>query len=193
MPDREDIFSEEKENSRIDSADTIKSSINDDLKENFNVDKDKIKKQLEAAKNVEERVKLFSKLTDAYWLEAFLWLIPAIWDLTPAIISTIYLIAEWIHIWLSRQDSLKILWYQALDLLVWAVPLIWNIADFFFKGNKYSAKVFSDHYEKLKKIAFEKGVSQEEIDNMWKKEQRFVKLMDKYVDYKSKKKKKSKK
>ena len=172
---------------------TIKDKTNANLKENFDIDKEKIKKQLEATKNVEERVKLFSKRTDSYWLEAIAWFIPAIWDLTPAIVSTCYLLTEWIHVWLSWKDCLKILWYQTLDVLVWAVPIIWDIADFFFKWNKYSAKIFSEHLEKLKKAALEKWVSQEEIDNMWKKEARFIKKMNKYTDYKSKKKKKSKK
>jgi len=176
----------------IDSENSIKLNTNTDLKEDFDMDKKKIRKQLEAAKNVEERVKLFSKWTDSYWIEAIAWMIPAIWDLTPAIISSCYLITEWIRVWLSRQDCLKILWYQTLDVLVWAVPIIWDIADFFFKWNKYSAKIFSEHLKKLKKAALEKWISQSEIDNMWKKEARFIRTMDKYVDYKSAKKKKSK-
>ena len=50
----------------IDSKNTIKLGTNADLKENFDMDKEKIRKQLEAAKNVEERVKLFSKWADSY-------------------------------------------------------------------------------------------------------------------------------
>ena len=174
------------------SEETVEESTKNNLTENLNMDKEKIRKQLEATQNVEDRVKLFAKRTDSYWLEAIAWIIPGIWDLTPAIISSCYLITEWIHIWLPRQDCLKILWYQGLDILIWAVPIIWDIADFFFKWNKYSAKIFSEHLEKLKKAALEKGISQEEIDNMWKKEARFIKTMDKYVDYKSKKKAKKK-
>ena len=170
------------QNYPINTEKNIKINTNANLKENLETDKEKIKKQLEATKNVEERIKLFSKRTDSYWLEAIAGLIPAIWDLTPAIISTCYLLTEWIHVWLSWKDCLKILWYQTLDVLVWAVPIIWDIADFFFKWNKYSAKVFSKHLEKLKKAALEKWISQEEIDNMWKKEAKFIKTMDKYVN-----------
>ena len=50
----------------IDSENTIKWDTNADLKEDFDMDKKKIRKQLEAAKNVEERVKLFSKWADSY-------------------------------------------------------------------------------------------------------------------------------
>lgn len=163
-------------------------NTNTDLKENLNIDKEKIRKQLQSAKNVEERVKLFSKRTDSYWLEAIAWMIPGIWDLTPAVVSSCYLLAEWIHIGLPRWDCLKILWYQTADVVLGAIPVIWDIVDFFFKGNKYSAKIFSKHLEKLKKVAIEKWISPEEIENMWKKEERFIKAMNKYTDYRQKKK-----
>ena len=178
-----------KKESPIETEDTIKLNTNENLKDSFNTEKEKIKRQLKATKNVEERVKLFSKRTDTYWLEAIAWFIPAIWDLTPAIVSTCYLIAEWVHVWLSWKDCLKILWFQSIDILVWAIPVVWDIADFFFKWNKYSAKIFSEHFEKLKKAAIKKWISQSEIDSMWKKEARFIKTMDKYANYKSKKKK----
>jgi hypothetical protein len=41
--------------------------------------------------------------------------------------------------------------------------------------------------EKLKKAAIEKWIPQEEIDNIWKKETRFIKTMNRYIDNKSKK------
>lgn len=170
----------------------IKNETNSQLNNSLDMDKGKIIKQLKKAKNVEERVKLFAKWTDSYGLEAIAWFIPAIWDITPAIISTCYLLTEWINVWLSWKDCMKILWCQILDVFVWAVPIIWDIADFFLKWNRYSAKIFSEHLEKLKKAALEKWASQEEINNVWKNEARVIKTMNKYVDYKSKKKKKSK-
>jgi len=164
----------------------IENQTNTNLNENFNIDKEKILEQLKKSQNVEKRIQLFTKRTDKYGLEAIISLIPWIWDLTPAIISSCYLIAEWIHIWLSRQDCLKILWYQTIDFLFGSIPLIWNISDFFFKSNKYSSKIFSKHLEKLKKAALERWISQEEIDNIWKKEEQFIQIMDKYITNKSK-------
>ena len=160
-------------------------NTNEKIGENFDIDKEKIRKQLEAAKNVEERVKLFAKRTDSFWLEAIVSMLPVVWDLTPSIVSTCYLLIEWIRVWLSRKDCLKILWYQAADVLVWAVPIIWDIADFFFKGNKYSSKVFSKHLEKLKKVALEKWISQTEIDKMWNREKRFIDTMNRYENRKA--------
>ena len=174
------------------TEDVIKSNTKAAVAENLDLDKEKIIKQLNSAKNVEQRVKLFSKLTDTFWLEAIMWIIPWVWDVTPALISTCYLLAEWIHIWLPWRRCLQILWYQTADAVIGLIPGIWDVADFFFKWNKYSAKIFSKHLEKLKRAAKEKGISQEEIDNIWKKEERFIKTMDRYVDNESKKKKKVK-
>ncbi len=55
-----------KKESPIETEDTIKLNTNENLKDSFNMEKEKIKRQLEATKNVEERVKLFSKRTDTY-------------------------------------------------------------------------------------------------------------------------------
>ncbi len=162
----------------INNINRIRSNTSTDLDECLKLDKEEIRKQLKAAANVEKRVKLFSKWMDKYWIDAIAWMIPAIWDLTPAIISTCYLLSEWIHIWLSQQECLKILWYQLSDIFVWSIPFIWVVADFFFKWNKYSAEIFSRHLEKLKKAALEKWISQEEIDNMGKRESRFLSVLN---------------
>lgn len=194
MPEKMEISkdnSETKEGVKELDIQEIKNETNSQLNDSLDMDKEKIIKQLKKAKNVEDRVKLFSKWTDSYGLEAIISLVPEVWDLAPSIVSTCYLLAEWINIWLSRTDCLKILWYQTADILVGAIPGVWDVADFFFKSNKYSAKIFSQHLEKLKKAALEKWVSQEEIDNMWKKEEKFIHAMDKYITYKDKKKKKS--
>ncbi len=169
----------------------VKDETNSQLNDSLNMDKEKIIEQLKRTKNVQKRVELFSKWTDKYGLEAVISLVPWIWDLTPAVVSTCYLLAEWINIWLPRADCLKILWYQSVDFFFGSIPVIWDVADFFFKSNRYSAEVFEKHLEKLKKAALEKWVSQKEIDNLWKNEEKFIKTMDKYITYKDKKKKKS--
>ena len=162
-------------------------NTNAELTENLDMNKEKILKQIEAAKTAEDRVKLFAKRSDTFWLEAVAWIFEWIWDFTPATISTCYLLAEWFRIWLSWHDCLKILWYQTADALIGSIPVIWDITDFFFKSNKYSAEVFSNHLEKLKKTAIEKGISIEEINTICKKETRFIKVMDRYIDYNTKK------
>ena len=138
---------------------------------------------MKKAQTIEQRVTLISKRLDKYGIEAIASFIPAIWDTAMAIITTSYLIIEWYTIWLSLKDCLKILWYQILDAAIWSIPLAWDLVDFLFKSNKYSAKIFSKHLEKLKKAAKEKWISQEQIDNIWKRETKFIKAMDKYTKY----------
>jgi len=191
MDYREDSFIENKEKI-INMHETIYNT-SASLMEDLDMDKEKILKQLESAKNAEERVKLFAKWADTFWLEALVWLFEAIGDFTPAIACTCYLLAEWIHIWLSWKDCLKILWYQTADALIGIVPGIWDIADFFFLSNRYSSKVFSAHLDKLKQAALEKWISQEEIDAICKKEARYINTMDRYVNYRSQHKDKIKK
>ena len=175
------------------SAEEIKSNTNITLMESLDMDKEKILKQLEAAKNAEDRVKLFAKRADLFWIEALIWLFEGIWDFTPAIICTCYLLAEWIHIWLSWKDCLKILWYQTADVLIGMIPWIWDVADFFFRSNRYSSTIFSEHLNKLKQEALERGVPIEEIHAISQKETRFVNTMDRYINYRSKNKDKIKK
>lgn len=150
------------------------------LKENLSLTQQKIIKELAVAKDAEERVKLFAKRTDKYGIDFIAWLVPILWDFTPAIVSTCYLLAEWIQIWLSRKDCLKILWYQTADFFVWSFPLIWDIADIFFKGNKYSSKIFSKHLKKLEAYAKEQWISQDEISRIVKSGDKFKNRMDKY-------------
>jgi len=54
----------------------IKDETNSQLNDSLNIDKEKIIEQLKRTKNVEKRVKLFSKWTDTYGLEAIISLIP---------------------------------------------------------------------------------------------------------------------
>ena len=44
----------------------FKENTEDNLSKNLDMDKEKIRKQLKATKNVEERIKLFSKRMDSY-------------------------------------------------------------------------------------------------------------------------------
>ena len=160
------------------------SHTKEELANSLELDKITLKRKLARAKNVEDRVKLFAKVSDKFWVEALAWLIPIIGDLTPTIVCTCYLLIEGMNIWLSRKDCLRILWYQTADIIVWSVPVIGDIADFFFKSNKYSSKIFSEHVKKLKKAALEKWITQEEIDKIWKTEKKFINAMDKYVETK---------
>ena len=125
-----------------------------------------------------ERVKMFGKIMDDYGVDVIFSLIPALWDVGVSLISSLYLLYEGRKIGLPLKDTLKVLWYQGADILVGIIPALGDVADYFFKANKWSAQIFEKHFEKLKKEALKKGVSQSEIDEVMVNQKTFVKQMN---------------
>ena len=151
-------------------------------------------KKLAAAKNVDEKVKLFAKITDTFGLETIVSMIPWVGDAGMAIASTVFLIHQWRKIWLPWKSIAKIIWYQALDCAIWAIfwwstpiwAVIGTLADYLFKSNKKSSELFAEHVRKLEVAAREKWVSEEEIAQLWKKEKEFLTMANSILDAKSK-------
>ena len=149
-------------------------------------DKEEIMKKLAAAKNIDEKVKVFAKITDTFWLDAIISLIPWVWDAGMAIASTLFLVYQWKRIWLSWKEIWKIIWYQAIDFAIWSIwwTVVWTIVDYFFKSNKYSSKIFEDHVKKLEEAARAKWATDEEIAQLWKKEKEFLRKVETVIDVK---------
>ena len=131
---------------------------------------------------VVKRVKLFGKVMDDYGIDAIVSLIPAFWDAGASILSSLFLLYQGQRLWLSWKDLSKILVYQISDVLVWAIPMVGDVADYFFKANKKSAKLFDKHFEKMKQEALKQGVSQSEINQVVANTSAFSKKMDVYYD-----------
>lgn len=140
-------------------------------------EKAEILKKLVEMKSTVKRVKLFWEIMDEFWVDVVAGLIPWLWDAWSSKAASLYLLAEWKRLWLSTKDSLKILGYQTTDALVWTIPIIWDISDYFFKANKWSAKLFEKHFEKLQKEAINKWISQKEIDDMISNKNKLITLM----------------
>lgn len=143
-----------------------------------------ILKKLTKSRSTKERVKLFWKIMDTYWVDPIISLIPELGDAWISIIATTYLLVEWKNMWLKRKDMLKIVWYQSADILVGAIPLLGDISDIFFKANKRSAKIFEKHFEKLKKEALAKWIDPKEIENIEKQNKQFLAAINKKIDWK---------
>lgn len=146
-------------------------------------------KKLEKAKSTQERVQLFGKVMDVYGVDVIISVLPWLGDAWSSIVSSLYLLAEAQKIWLSGWDSLKILWYETADIVIWVIPVIWDIADYFFKANKRSADIFTKHFEKLKKEAIKKWVASEEIDVLENNNNKFIEIMNKHLEIQQKSKK----
>lgn len=149
-------------------------------------DKEEIMKKLSAAKNIDEKVKVFAKITDTFWLDAIISLIPWVWDAGMAIASTLFLVYQWKRIWLSWKEIWKIIWYQAIDFAIWSIwwTVVWTIVDYFFKSNKFSSKIFEEHVKKLEEAARAKWATDEEIAQLWKKEKEFLRKVETVIDVK---------
>lgn len=141
--------------------------LEEDLEEkNLFKEKEDLLKRIKKWKRIKDKVALFGKIMDDYGADAIVGLIPELWDAGSSIISTMILLYRWQKIWLSSTNMLKIVWYQTTDVLVWAVPVLWDIADYFFKANKRSAEIFDKHFESLKKEAIRKGIDKETIEKI---------------------------
>ncbi len=154
------------------------------IPEKNTLEQKEILKKLTKSKSTKERVKLFWKIMDTYGVDPIISLIPELGDAWVSLIATTYLLVEWKHMWLKRGDMLKIIWYQSADMLVWAIPLLGDISDIFFKANKRSAKIFEKHFEKLKKEALAKWIDPKEIENIEKQNKQFLAAINKKVDWK---------
>jgi hypothetical protein len=162
---------------KIDSNDAI---------ENLDYQQVEIMKKLVQSQSTKQRVKLFWKIMDTYWVDAIVSLIPELGDAWVSLVASSYLLFEWKKMGLKFIDMLKILWYQSADILVWAIPFLWDIADYFFKSNKRSAKIFEKHFENLKKEALKRWISQVDIQKIEDKNKVFLEAISKHLENREK-------
>jgi hypothetical protein len=116
---------------------------------------------------------------DDFWVDVIASVIPWLWDAWSGLVASLYLLAEGQRIGLSTMDSLKILWYQMADAIIWVIPVLWDISDYFFKADKRSSHVFDNYFTKLKQEASRKGITEQEIKNMEQNKSKLIEIMDK--------------
>ena len=134
--------------------------------------------RLEKAKNSQERVRTFAKLTDKYGLDAIVSLIPELGDAGSSVVSGIYLVFEAKKAGLQGSDYLKIIGLQAADFFIGAVPLAGDAADYLFKANKISSKLFAKKVEEIKEEAKNAGIPEEEIARIDQEAGRLPKMVE---------------
>lgn len=140
----------------------LKQQVQTETKEKL--DREKIIHELQSAKNSEDRVKTFATLADTYGLDAILGLVfPEIGDATVSGLAGLYLLFEAAKADLGKWAYVKIASLQAADFFIGAIPIAGDIADYFFKANKWSAKLFEERTQALVKQARQEGVPEEEI------------------------------
>lgn len=137
--------------------------------------------KLRAAKNSEERVKLFAVIADDVGLDPLVSLIPELGDAGSSIVSGIYLLMEAKNAGLGAGAYLKIIGLQAADFAVGALPILGDAADYFFKANKWSGKSFEDQTNELIEKARQAGVPEDKISKLRQGAEKWPQLGQKAV------------
>lgn len=140
-----------------------------------------ILEQLRKAKGSEERVKVFGQIADDFGLDALVSLIPELGDGASSIVAGIYLLMEAKHADLGIGSYLKIIGLEAADFAVGAIPVAGDVADYFFKANKWAGKDFEKQTRELVEKARQAGVPEEKIAQIEKRASSLPRLAGKAV------------
>ena len=108
-------------------------------------------KKLKDADSAIKRASTYATVMDGYCLESLLWLVEGVWDVAIGAIDTAVFLKLAGDVDASLWDRAKIVSWQTLDTVIWSVPLVGDVADFFFKSNKRSAKILEKAFLKHKK------------------------------------------
>lgn len=137
--------------------------------------------ELRVAKNSEERVKVFAKVADDIGLDPLISLVPELGDAGSSIVSGLYLLFEARKAGLGTMDYIKIIGLQGADFAVGAIPVIGDVADYFFKANKWSTKGFEAKTNELVEKARKAGVPEDKIQQLMVSAERWPQLAQKAI------------
>ena len=141
--------------------------------------------KLKQAHSIKEQALLFGKWADDYGLEVAVSLVPGYGDAVASIVCSLYFLYQGLRMNLPIWNIVKILGLQAFDFAVGLMPVVGDGADYFFKANKWSAKLFAQHFEKLTQEAIEQEfVTKADIEHMQHNDAKFVKAMNVIYDQK---------
>lgn len=122
--------------------------------------------KLNSVQGSEKRVKMFATIADDIGLDPLLSLIPELGDAGSSVVSGLYLLYEAKKAGLGMSSYVKIIGLQVADFFVGAIPVVGDIADYFFKANHLSASSFQKKTQELIKEARKAGVPEEEINKI---------------------------
>lgn len=103
--------------------------------------------RVEAAVRRSER---FAKILDTFGVDPILGIIPGVGDLPPAAIG-LYIVGEALRAGVPKWKIVRMIANLTADLAIGAIPIVGDIADFFFKANKRNVKIFQGYLEELRK------------------------------------------
>ncbi len=109
----------------------------------------------------------YAKVMDTYGGDVAAGLIPVLGDATTSLVSSgVQLGLAW-KTKLPFKDQLKILLGHGMDLVIGAVPLVGDVADYFYKSNVYAKNRFVDHFQKSVELSLRAGsISAKEAERL---------------------------
>lgn len=103
--------------------------------------------KVEAALKRSER---FARILDTFGVDPILGIIPGVGDLPPAAIG-LYIVGEALRAGVPKWKLLRMIANLTADLAIGAIPVVGDIADFFFKANKRNVRIFQEYLEELRR------------------------------------------
>jgi hypothetical protein len=159
----------------------IKPGEGKDKKFNLTPQQKTIVEKLNSAKNSEQRVRIFATIADDIGLDPLISLIPELGDAGSSIVSGVYLLYEAKKAGLGATSYLKIIGLQVADFFAGAIPVVGDIADYFFKANKWSSSSFKKKTQELVMQARKAGVPEEEIAKITASADKLPRLVNRAV------------
>ena len=91
-----------------------------------------------------ERARTIARWMDGYGLDPLIGLIPGIGDVIGAGFG-LYIVSIGVRRGLSKPVIARMLFYLFIDMLVGAVPVVGDVADFFYKANEKNLRLLEEH------------------------------------------------
>ena len=126
--------------------------------------KKRLLNQIKKALKTEERVIMIGGLIDKWGIDPIVGLMPFMGDIGAEAIMLPYFLCEAVKLGLSRKYISNIIAWQCKDMGTGLMPVIGDIADMFYKGNKMSALEFQKWTNELILKAKRAGVPEDEIN-----------------------------
>lgn len=103
----------------------------------------------------------YAKIADTYGIEVLVGLIPAVGDGATSLVSFLTEMYQAGKAKLPVSDRLKILLDQAIDFGIGSIPIVGDIADFFYKSNTHAKDRFFSHFKNKITAAWQTGAISE--------------------------------
>jgi len=123
------------------------------------------KEELEKIRKGVKRAENLATVLDTAMVDPILGIFVGAGDAATGL-AGLYIVYEAQKAGMSNWQLAKMVGRQGLDFLIGDIPIIGDIFDFFYKGNKKNAAALRTHFEKIEKECMRKDLSELEQERM---------------------------